>query len=63
MTPLMRALALFAGIFFVVNLGFDAYRAGGLTAAAFASAFVTTAIATLLYWLFLRWQASRKDPD
>jgi hypothetical protein len=57
--PLPRKIAIFAAIFFVVNLAFDAYRAGGVTVGAIGSAAFITIIGTALYFLFLRWQASR----
>ncbi|MGB3408230.1 MAG: hypothetical protein WBA67_12130 [Jannaschia sp.] len=63
MTPRLRALALFAGVFFVVNLAFDGYRAGGLTPGAIASAVVVTLVATGIYWIYLRWQARKKGDD
>ena len=54
-----RKVAIFAAIFFVVNLAFDAYRAGGITAGAVASAIFVTIVATIVYVVYLRWRASR----
>jgi hypothetical protein len=60
-TPRLRSAAIFAAVFLVVNLGIDVWQGGGLTAGALLSTLLTTAVATLVYLLFLRWQDSRRD--
>ncbi|PWJ21256.1 hypothetical protein [Jannaschia seohaensis] len=54
-----RRIATFAAIFFLVNLAFDAYRAGGVTVGALGSALFITIAGTVIYVLVLRWQARR----
>ncbi|TFL16915.1 hypothetical protein [Jannaschia formosa] len=63
MTPgsLPRKVAIFAAIFFVVNLAFDAYRAGGVTPGAVTSAIFVTIVATVVYVVYLRWRARRDE--
>ncbi len=61
MSPIPRRTVVFAAIFFAVNLAFDAYRAGGLTVGAFASAAVVTCIATAIYFAVISFIARKKD--
>ncbi|MDB2407801.1 hypothetical protein N9W17_04670 [Jannaschia sp.] len=57
-----QKITTFAAIFFVVNLAFDAYRAGGVTVGALFSAIFVTILGTVAYILYLRWRA-RKDSE
>ncbi|UWQ19237.1 hypothetical protein [Jannaschia sp. M317] len=56
-----KKTANFAGIFLVINLVFDVYRAGGITLGAIASAVLVTVLATAAYYAFLRFTAPKED--
>jgi hypothetical protein len=58
----LRRVGIFFGIFLVVNLGFDAYRAGGLTPGAITSALAITIVATAIYAAVV-WFAKYRGKD
>jgi hypothetical protein len=58
----LRQVAIFFGIFLVVNLAFDAYRAGGLTPGAFTSALTVSLFATAIYAAFI-WFTKHRGKD
>ena len=58
----LRRIAFFVVVFFVINLAFDAYRAGGVTVGAVGSTAVVTILATVLYVVLMRvFSGRRKD--
>ncbi|MGB3555658.1 MAG: hypothetical protein WBA25_13565 [Jannaschia sp.] len=63
MSPLLRKAALFTAIFFVANLAFGAYRAGGLTSGVVVSAIVTSLLATGLYLLITYVMNRRREKN